>query len=123
NIEAFFRHLLERVDWQRDLHFQARTTIDTLDYSGDRLNEGSKLVIAAAGPIQRTLPTEMTDLRLPDGFHSPRLSLPGVLAIAGPALGPDEPQAAGAVERFCAAISPQDPINRFPLLVVVDDSE
>ena len=42
---AFLRHLLERVDWSRDLHFQTRTTIDTLDYSGDRLNEGSKVVI------------------------------------------------------------------------------
>src|SRR5690606_18581097 len=30
DIPAFLRHLLERVDWQRDLHFQTRTTIDTL---------------------------------------------------------------------------------------------
>ena len=44
------RHLLERVDWRRDLHFQTCTTIDTLDYSGTALNEGSKLVVAAAGP-------------------------------------------------------------------------
>ena len=34
DIPAFFRHLLERVDWRTDLHFQTRTTIDTLDYSG-----------------------------------------------------------------------------------------
>ena len=47
---AFFRHLLERVDWRTDLHFQTCTTIDTLDYSGTGLNEGSKVVIAAAGP-------------------------------------------------------------------------
>ena len=31
DIEAYFRHVLERVDWKRDLHFQTRTTIDTLD--------------------------------------------------------------------------------------------
>ena len=52
DILAFLAHLLARVDWRRDLHFQTRTTIDTLDYSGSGLNEGSKLVIAAAGPIQ-----------------------------------------------------------------------
>src|SRR6266852_6960664 len=64
DIPAFFRHLLERVDWRADLHFQTCTTIDTLDYSGSGLNEGSKLVIAAAGPprrqLGRTLPERLT---------------------------------------------------------------
>src|SRR5262249_17516569 len=59
DIPAFLRHLLERVDWQADIHFQTRTTIDTLDYSGSGLNEGSKAVIAAAGPKRRALPTDL----------------------------------------------------------------
>ena len=37
---AFFRHLLARVDLARDLHFQTRTTIDTLDYSRRRPQRG-----------------------------------------------------------------------------------
>src|SRR5262245_13068862 len=41
DIPAFLRHLLERVDWRSDLHFQTSTTIDTLDYSGSGFNEGS----------------------------------------------------------------------------------
>src|SRR5215208_6791657 len=46
DIPAFFRHMLERFDPTRDLHFQTQTTIDTLDYSaGMGLNAGSKLVI------------------------------------------------------------------------------
>src|SRR5262245_42488602 len=49
DIPRFFQHLLRRVDWRTDLHFQTCTTIDTLDYSGTGLNEGSKVVIAAAG--------------------------------------------------------------------------
>jgi len=48
-VEAFFKSMLLRVDWSRDLHFQTRTTIDTLDYSGSGFNQGSKLVIAARG--------------------------------------------------------------------------
>ena len=48
DIPAFVRHVLERADWRRDLHFTTRTTIDTLDYSGHGLNLGSKLVIAGA---------------------------------------------------------------------------
>src|SRR5262249_17322895 len=59
DLPAFLRHLLERVDWRTDLHFQTCTTIDTLDYSGTGLNEGSKAVIAAAGPPRRPLPTEL----------------------------------------------------------------
>src|SRR5208283_3238644 len=85
DIPAFFRHLLERVDWTRDLHFQTCTTIDTLDYSGTGLNEGSKLVIAAAGPARRELASAVpAGLRLPDGFGDPRVCLPGVIAVRGP---------------------------------------
>ena len=85
DIPAFFRHLLERVDWRTDLHFQTRTTIDTLDYSGTGLNEGSKVVIAAAGPMRRQLATRLpTGLVLPEGFTDPRVCLPGVLAVQAP---------------------------------------
>src|SRR5204862_7134191 len=93
DVAAFFRHLLERVDWRRDLHFQTATTIDTLDYSGTGFNEGSKLVIAAAGPVLRQLPmTIPAELGLPKGFESPRVCLPGVMAVQAPpfkAAGPE----------------------------------
>ena len=87
NIPQFFRHVLERVDWRRDLHFQTCTTIDTLDYSAGRLNEGSKVVIAAAGPPARTLPAACDSrLALPEelGFRNARVVLPGVLVLEGP---------------------------------------
>ncbi len=94
-VDRFLMHMLARVDWRRDLHFQTCTTIDTLDYSGGRLNEGSKLVIAAIGKAMRTLPVEIPgDLRLPSdvatgggdraGFRNPRVCLPGVLVVEGP---------------------------------------
>src|SRR5262249_1782027 len=67
DIGAFLIHLLERVDWSEALHFQTRTTIDTLDYSGHGFNRGSKVVVAAAGPKRRDLPAELSgDLPLPD---------------------------------------------------------
>lgn len=82
DVPAFFKHILERVDWTRDLHFHTRTTIDTLDYSGTDINSGSKVVIAAAGEKKRelgtTLPTEFT---LPEGFSNPKIVLPGILVI------------------------------------------
>ncbi|MCA9708558.1 MAG: UbiD family decarboxylase, partial [Myxococcales bacterium] len=83
---AFLRHVLQRFDPARDLHFHTRTTIDTLDYSGTGLNAGSKLVIAAAGEPRRTLGEAVPqDLRLPAGFGPVRLALPGVLVVGAPA--------------------------------------
>lgn len=120
DVPGFLGHVLQRVDWRRDLHFQTETTIDTLDYSGAGLNAGSKLVIAAVGAPRRALPTTIPPaLRLPDGFSGPRVCLPGVLAVQGPACtGAD-----GALARFVAALTEDDAINQFPLVVIVDDSE
>src|SRR5690606_14717063 len=41
DIPAFFKHILERFDPRRDLHFHTQTTIDTLDYTGSDINAGS----------------------------------------------------------------------------------
>ena len=139
DVAAFLRHLLSRVDWRRDLHFQTATTIDTLDYSGGSLNQGSKLVVAAVGPPRRELPTTLTaGLRLPEGFQKPRVCLPGVLAVEGPAFTAydargtadgDNPAAIDAcgtepaMDRFCRELTARDAINAFPLVVIVDDSD
>ena len=153
DIPRFFRHLLERIDWRRDLHFITNTTIDTLDYSGEGLNMGSKVVLAAVGKPIRELPTAIGgDVSLPAGFTQPRVALPGVLVIQGPpatqhdttdappssildstldldtpALDPNAASAitsnAADLARFAGAFSPTDPICRFPLIVLVDDSQ
>jgi 4-hydroxy-3-polyprenylbenzoate decarboxylase len=129
DVAAFFAHMLRRVDWRRDLHFQTATTIDTLDYSGTALNEGSKVVIAAVGPPVRELPTETPgDLRLCDGFDDARLVLPGVLAVRGPryeavAAGVGGVSEVASIRRFCDSFRSTDAIGRFPLIVVVDDAE
>ena len=124
DIPRFFAHLLARVDWQTDLHFQTRTTIDTLDYSGGGLNAGSKVVVAAAGPPRRELPAILPpDMVLPDGFREPRLCLPGVVAIAGPPFSASEAEQEPAIKRFSTAIGTNHPLNSFPLVVIVDDSE
>ena len=124
DISAFFRHALERVDWTNDLHFQTRTTIDTLDYSGHGFNQGSKLVIAAAGPRRRTLGTEVpADLRLPDGFAEPRVALPGIVAVRGPKYRAETSGDDPTIRSFCLANRPGGSLDVFPLILIVDDSE
>ena len=124
DVGAFLRHLLERFDPESDLHFQTRTTIDTLDYSaGMGLNAGSKLVVAAAGPKRRELGTAIPpELKLPDGFRDPRVVMPGVMAVSGPKFGTEGEDA--DVARLCSALpTPLSPLPAFPLVVVVDDSD
>ncbi len=124
DVARFFRHMLERVDWRRDLHFQTRTTIDTLDYSGEGFNKGSKVVIAAAGPKRRDLATEVpAGLRLPEGFSAPHVCLPGVLAIGGPRCSSYSECTDKDMEMFCAFFSSSDPFAGFPLIVIADESE
>jgi len=76
----FFTYMLERMDFSRDLHFHTNTTIDTLDYSGENLNSGSKLVLAAYGDPIRTLATTIPDAiqQLNADAH---LIMPGVIAL------------------------------------------
>ncbi|WP_417738938.1 UbiD family decarboxylase [Rosistilla oblonga] len=121
DVSGFLQHMLQRVDWRRDLHFQTQTTIDTLDYSGSGLNRGSKVVIAAVGPVVRQLPTSIEgDLHLPEGFGQPKVAAPGILIIQGPAASASSPRLdALLTER----LDVQSPINRFPLVIVADDSE
>jgi 4-hydroxy-3-polyprenylbenzoate decarboxylase len=121
DIPSFFRHLLERIDWRTDVHFQTCTTIDTLDYSGTGLNEGSKVVLAAAGPKRRDLPTSLSEgFRLPDGFAAPKVIMPGVLVVEAPAF---KSEGESALKRFCDAYRPEVSVKAFPLIVLVDDSD
>ena len=88
----FFRHVLERYDPERDLHFQTRTTIDTLDYSGTGWNAGSKLIWACRGAKRRALTTALPEwFQTPEGFGNPRFVAPGILALEGPAVPGADP--------------------------------
>ena len=122
DVDAFFRHMLERVDWRRDLHFQTRTTIDTLDYSGTGFNQGSKVIVAATGQPVRELSSDVPgDLSLPTGFAHPRLVAPGILAIEAAHKASD--RAIEELRRFVDFFPLDASINRFPIVTLVDDSE
>ncbi|MCB9307346.1 MAG: UbiD family decarboxylase [Lewinellaceae bacterium] len=121
DIPRFFQHVLERVDWTRDLHFQTRTTIDTLDYSGSGWNEGSKLVIACRGDRLRALSAELPEnFSLPDGFEAPHFCLPGVLAVKAPAYQVVQ-AAREQAEALCRWLERFD-LQHIPLILLVDDS-
>ena len=122
DVGTFMQHILKRADWRRDLHFHTQTTIDTLDYSGTGFNKGSKLVVVATGQPIRELPTNIpSGINLPDGFHDPQIAMPGVLVINGPKFDAEKGQS--DLKRFTESFDLESPLNRFPLITIVDDSQ
>ena len=116
----FLTHVLERIDLSRDLHFHTRTTMDTLDYSGEGLNQGSKLVIAATGQPRRRLTSAVPiSLNLPAHFKDPRLALPVILLVNGPQF---RSHGDGSIDVLTAHLADQN-LDGVALIVVCDDSE
>ncbi|WP_199119026.1 UbiD family decarboxylase [Pedobacter sp. ASV28] len=120
-IEQFLTHILERIDLTRDLHFHTNTTIDTLDYSGDGLNTGSKVVFAAAGERKRELLSELSkDFKL-NHFHHFSLAMPGVLVVQMPVYT-DQQQAKKEISQLKEQLKANE-MAALPLVVLCDDSD
>ncbi len=119
DIPDFFRHLLERVDFRRDLHFFTKTTIDTLDYSGAGWNAGSKVIMACRGRRRRRLKDNLSgDIRFPDRFGEARFVMPGILALQGPRYtGPESEQ---HIRQLASQLQAEQ-WEGIPLIVVCDD--
>ncbi len=116
DIPTFFTHVLSRIDLRRDLHFQTKTTIDTLDYSGEDWNGGSKVVIACRGEILRDLSE-----RAPEEISGvTSMAIPGVLCVQMDAfthyLAENE-----VIESWIAKNEHID-LSAIPLLVLCDDA-
>ena len=124
HVEPFFQFLLKRINLQRDIHFYTNTTIDTLDYSGNTLNSGSKVVFAAYGePCRELTATVPSFLKELQDFVEPQLAMPGVVVMQ-----------TGKFSDYATTIAEMDSLNQqllqqvdqlssIPLLVIVDDAE
>ncbi len=121
DIGGYLQHVLERVNWNRDLHFQTNTTIDTLDYSGSGWNAGSKLVVACRGAKHRNLGTEIPSLHWPPEVKNIKIPLPGILCLQIKTYQNHQ----STLETIQALNRHIDPtlMETFPLLVLVDDAD
>ena len=118
-IDKYLIHMLERIDWRRDLHFQTNTSIDTLDYSGENINCGSKVVFAACGEKKRELAQEKPNIELPEVIKSYSLPLPGVISLETTKFTTSE-DAKLLIKKLNSSLS-LDP-QKYPLIILCDDS-
>lgn len=121
DVRRFLQHVLERADFTRDLHFHTRTTIDTLDYSGTGLNEGSKLAFAVAGERKRMLWTELPpSLEMPALFSGVHLVMPGVVTVQAPAYE-DDARTSELIDALDGGLQAQA-LDGLALIVLCDDA-
>jgi UbiD family decarboxylase len=109
-----WRHVLERIDWRKDLFIFANVSQDTLDYTGPSVNKGSKAMLMGLGsePV-RDLPQGFNGT-LPDTLASPKVFLPGTLVVQGPDYETD-PDLAKKTAKWQGFAD-------WPVLILVDDS-
>jgi UbiD family decarboxylase len=115
DFRATLTHVLERTRPQVDLFVFANLSMDTLDYTGPRVNEGSKGVWLALGDPIRELPREFRagSPGLPPGLREAIVFSPGCLVLGGPPFAEDP----GAAARFAA----HPAFSGWQLLVLTDE--
>jgi UbiD family decarboxylase len=115
DFRATLEHVLARTHPETDLYVLANLSMDTLDYTGPSVNEGSKGVWLGLGDPVRDLPCEFQATELPAGVSTARVFCGGCVVVDAPAYA-DEP---GAAARLAAhpAFAP------WPLVVVSDEPD
>ena len=87
------------------------------------MNQGSKVIIAAAGDKIRSLSDRVpSGLTLPDGFKNPAVILPGILAVEAPGFV-DEKSGEGQVKELEVCLEKQKTLDGIPLIILTEDSE
>jgi len=113
DFRATLTHLLERTRPETDLFVFSNLAMDTLDYSGPAVNEGSKGVWLGLGDPIRSLPREFSASELPSGVAGVHVYCPGCLVVGGPGKG--------AEPGFAARLAAHPALAEWPLVVVSDE--
>ncbi len=80
NFKATLEHLLARTHPETDLYVFSNLSMDTLDYTGPTVNQGSKGVWLGLGDPVRELPRQFT-AAAPQGVTDVRVFCPGCLIV------------------------------------------
>jgi UbiD family decarboxylase len=111
---TLWTHVLERVQWDRDLFVFANVSQDTLDYTGPSVNKGSKAMIMGLGRQKiRSLPDTFSG-DLPRGISHPKAFLPGTLVLQGIPYR-EEADLPGRIARA-------DVLGDWPVVILVDST-
>ena len=113
DFKATLEHVLARTNTETDLYVFSNLSMDTLDYTGPVVNEGSKGVWLGLGDAVRDLPRQFNATTLPAGVTDVRVFCGGCLVVGAPGYS-SEPGAA-------ARLAKETVFAGWPLVVVSDE--
>ncbi|HET9766251.1 MAG TPA: UbiD family decarboxylase [Thermoanaerobaculia bacterium] len=120
DFRATLAHVLARTHVESDLFVFGNLSMDTLDYTGPRVNEGSKAVWLGLGEPVRELPRAFDGgATLPPGIGEAHVFCPGCLVLGA---DPRLPRAGEAgVDEALRRIAAHAAFAPWPLLVLSDE--
>jgi 3-polyprenyl-4-hydroxybenzoate decarboxylase len=111
--------VLRRADFRTDLFIFGNVSMDSLDYAGPRINEGSKGVLLGVGEPRRDLPESFSG-QAPPGVADVRVFCPGCLVLEAPPYPSDGVPGTAAAD--VEAILAHPALDDWPLVVLTDDA-
>lgn len=106
-------HVLARFDPATDLFIFSNVSMDTLDYTSGKVNEGSKAIMLGLGEAKRDLPREFSG-GLPSQVVAAAIFCGGCLVVQGAPYAEDPEQA--------ARLAKDQAFVEWPLIVLHDDA-
>ena len=104
-------HVLERFQPETDLFIFSNVSMDTLDYTSGKVNEGSKAIMLGLGASVRALPREFKG-ELPNYLSRAEVFCGGCLVVEGVSFAEDE--------ALAARIARDEAFTEWPLVVLHD---
>ncbi|MCA1593619.1 MAG: UbiD family decarboxylase [Acidobacteria bacterium] len=113
DFKKLFEHVLARFAPESDLFIFSNVSMDTLDYTSGKVNEGSKAIMLGLGEAVRELPRDFRGT-LPAGVSRAEVFCGGCLVVEGLSYAEDKDQAARLAREAAFA--------DWPLVVLHDDA-
>jgi UbiD family decarboxylase len=113
NFPQLLEHVLERFRPETDLFIFSNVSMDTLDYTSGKVNEGSKAILLGLGDAIRALPREF-NAPLPNYLARAEVFCGGCLVLQGGSFNEDE--------SLAARIASEPVFSNWPLIVLHDDA-
>ena len=113
DFRGLLAHVLARCRFETDLFVFSNLAMDTLDYTGPKVNEGSKGVLLGLGDAIRELPARVPR-PAPAGARAAAVFCPGTLVVDGPSFAEDR--------AFAERLAADPAVAGWPLVVLADDA-
>jgi len=113
NFSKLLEHVLERFRPETDLFVFSNVSMDTLDYTSGKVNEGSKAIMLGLGEPIRKLEREYEGT-LPNGVSRAEVFCGGCLVLQGPIYSEEE--------SLGARVASDPAFKNWPLIVLHDDA-